>query len=262
MFHRGNVKTGKRPARIDPRTLRLPKYMAPSLGPVLPDVDHTGGVLDWGMMLNDSLGDCTIAGCGHAEQVLTLARGGEHTLPDSAILQKYEMWCGYDPADPSTDQGGVELDVLNHWRKSTFWTHQLTAYADPSIHDLDHICKAIEILGGVYIGIQLPASAENQTTWDVVGKGEASLAGTWGGHCVYVPKYRTENGRIIFTCVTWSSLLDITQDFWLYVDATGQPYIDEVHALVSPEFLNLKTGKSPEGFDLDTLVADAEALAA
>jgi hypothetical protein len=257
VFDYTKVKLGKKTARIDPRTLKLAKYLTDKLSPPLPAVDYTSGITSWGMMLNDSLGDCTIAGCGHAEQVWSAARGGLYTLPDAAILQKYEQWCGYVPGDPSTDQGGVEIDVLNDWRQTSFWAHPLFAYADPDPTNVAHVCKAIELFGGIYIGVQLPLSAQGQTVWDV-SSGPNAVPGSWGGHCVFIPKYRTENGKVIFTCITWGELLDITQDFWLYKDPENGPYIDEVHALIAPEFLSLKTGETPEGLDLATLQSDLQ----
>lgn len=256
----GRIKLGKKAAKIDPRTFKISKYFTAALPAPPADVDYTSGITSWGMMLNDNLGDCTIAGCGHAEQVWSAARKGEYTLPDAAILQKYEMWCGYNPADPSTDQGGVELDVLNHWRHSPgFWRHPLLAHADVTAHKLKEVCQSIELFGGVYIGVQLPISAQGSSTWDVSSGGDA-VPGSWGGHCVFVPKYRTENDKIIFTAISWGELIDITQDFWLYCDSDAGPYIDEVHALVAPEFLSLKTSDTPIGLDLAQLEADLKLL--
>lgn len=260
MINFAAVKLGKRPAVIDPRTLKLANYFLSTLAPPLPAVDYTFGVKRWGMMLNDELGCCTIAAVGHAEQTWTLSRGGMWTPPDDAILQKYEQWCGYVNGDPSTDQGGNELDVLNNWRRYPgLWKHAITAYADPSPLHLAHVCKAIEIFGGVYIGVQLPNTASGRSTWSLIKPGsEDALAGSWGGHAVWVPKYRTDakTGKIIFTCISWGELIDITQDFWTYVDGDGNPYLDEVHAIISPDFLGFKSKKTPEGFDLGQLLAD------
>jgi hypothetical protein len=84
---------------------------------------------DWGMMLNDRLGCCTISAVGHAVQTWTAnALGRELTVPDSSILEYYEKWDGYNPADPATDQGGVEIDVLNDWRQQGFGGVSLDAY--------------------------------------------------------------------------------------------------------------------------------------
>lgn len=251
------MKLGKQPAKNDPRTLKLGKYFTSTLvAPPPTSVDYTMGITQFGMMLNDTLGICTIAAVGHAEQIWSAARGGEYTLPDAAILQKYEQWCGYNPADPSTDQGGIEIDVLNDWRQQTIWKHPLTAYADPAPTNIEHVKQAINLFGGVYIGVSLPVSVQNASTWDI-SSGPDAVPGSWGGHAVYVPKYRTENGQTIFTCISWGGLIDITEAFWVYNDPSGNgPYIDEVHALIAPEFLSLKTGKTPEGFNMAALQAD------
>ena len=91
-------------------------------------MDYTRGITTWGMMLNDQLGCCTIAAVGHAVQAWTANADVELTVPDSVILQYYEQWDGYNPANPSSDQGGVELDVLNNWRQQGFNGQTLDAY--------------------------------------------------------------------------------------------------------------------------------------
>ena len=52
--------------------------------------DGTSGITDWGMMMNDALGDCTCAALGHLIQAWTAESGTEYTPPDSAILTAYE----------------------------------------------------------------------------------------------------------------------------------------------------------------------------
>ena len=276
-----NVKLGKGPALIDPRTLKLENYLTDKLAPPPVAVDNTAGIKSFGMMLNgpntygapipeEGLGDCTIAACGHAEQVWSaVARKVEQTPPDSIILSKYELWCGYKAGDANSDQGGIEIKVLNHWRKTQLDYHPLKMYADPNWTNLDHIKKAIELFGGVYIGLQLPVSVQGASTWDV-SEGPDAVPGSWGGHAVFVPKYRTdENGKTIFTAISWGELIDITEAFWLYTDPTIDPtqapnsYLDEAHALVAQEFTNswqTTDGVSPEGLDLAQMVADALAV--
>lgn len=263
-----SMKLGKQAPKIDARTLKLKNYFLDTLPAPPAEADWTSGITDWGMMLNDSLGDCTIAGLGHAEQVWSAARKGVYTLPDAAILEKYQQWCGYDPADPNTDQGGIEVDVLNKWRKNSFWNHPLTIYADVDPANLDHVCQAINLFGGVYIGIALPITAQSQHVWhDAHDEDDSNtIPGSWGGHAVFVPKYTTNcDGKIVFTCITWGSLQDISEDFWLYNSPKYGAYIDEVHTLIAPEFLSLNSntvpvGTSPAGFDLATLKTDLIAV--
>jgi hypothetical protein len=252
------VKLGKKPAKIDPRTLRLAKYLLPSLPAAPSSVDWTGGVKEFGQMLNNVLGDCTVAAVGHAEQIWSIAADSkelEFTPSDHLILEKYMQWCGYVPGDPSTDQGGVEIDVLNDWRKHGFHPalhphrHPLLAYADPDPANTEHIRQAINLFGGVYIGLELPICAQTQDVWDTVS-GPTGEPGSWGGHAVFVCGYDEST----FTFISWGQVMKMTIRFW-------EDYVDEAHALVSAEFLNAGTGETPVGFDLVTMLADLQQVA-
>ncbi len=199
------MKLGKRPKRHDARTLRLSRYLKAADEPAGAQppaaVDYTHGIADWGVMLNDELGCCTIAAIGHAVQAWTVnALGRELTVPDSTILEYYEEWDGYNPVDPSSDQGGVELDVLNAWRKSKFAGHGLDAYVAIALSDsaatgaganaIPQIATAIWLFGGAYIGIELPITAQKQDIWDVPANlGPDDEPGSWGGHAVYLVGY-------------------------------------------------------------------------
>lgn len=247
------TKLGKKSARFDARTLKLERYLSMASAPPN-SIDWTGGVTSWGMMLNDRLGDCTIAACGHAVQAWTkVAKTIELTLPDWVIEHYYEAWDGYNPADPSTDQGGYELDVLNYWRKYGFGYRSnkkghdlLLAYADPTPGNQLHVKQSIALFGGVYIGLALPITAQNQMVWDVVNKNLTgnSAPGSWGGHAVWCPKYDATG----VTCITWGGLQKMTWAFW-------NAYCDESHTLLSPDFMKA-TNVSASGFDLTTLKAD------
>jgi hypothetical protein len=242
------MKLGRKAIKTDSRTLMLGKYLKPNLPPPPPSADWTKGITGWGMMLNDRLGDCTIAGVAHAVQVWTANNGGIKTVPDNTVEQYYEKWDGYVPTDPSTDSGGIELDVLNDWQKQGFAGHKLTAYADPQVSNLDEIRHSIAMFGGVYIGVSLPITAQTQDVWDVVPNGGANAAkGSWGGHCVYIPKY-DQHG---FTCITWGQLKTMTVAFW-------NKYVDEAHTLLGKDWLTSKG--SVAGFDEKSLLADLQAI--
>jgi hypothetical protein len=200
------------------------------------------------MMMNDTLGDCTIAGVGHAVQVFTANTGGLVTVPDPTIESYYEKWDGYVPGDPGTDNGGVELDVLNDWQKQGFAGHVLTAFADPKPAKLVEVHQSIALFGGVYIGLSLPLTAQTQDVWDVVpGGGSKSRPGSWGGHCVFVPQYDPSG----FTCITWGQLKTMTLAFW-------KKYCDEAHTLLGQDWITAKG--SPAGFNLAQLQADLKAI--
>ena len=171
-------------------------------------------------MLNDQLGGARLPAVAMPNKLIAVARKDEMTPPDAIILSKYELWCGYVNGDPSTEQGGVEIDVLNDWRKTQLYYHPLKMYADPDPTNLAHICKAIEIFGGVYIGIQLPVSAQGSTIWDV-SNGPDADPGILGWPCRVRSEISHGSGSIVFTCISWGELIDITQAFWLYNDSNA-----------------------------------------
>lgn len=249
MADHSKMRLGRKAVVRDSRTLRLARYLAKDLAPPPPAVDWTKGQNDWGMMLNDQLGCCTIAGAAHAVQVWSKNANTEVTISDPQVLNTYAAWDGYVPGKPETDNGGIELDVLTDWRNQTFNGHALKGFAAVSPHNLNEVRTAIQLFGGAYIGLSLPLSAQTQDTWDFTGNfaGDSAI-GSWGGHCVFVAAY-DPNG---FTCITWGALKKMTTAFWLN-------YCDEAYALFGEDWINAG-GKDPEGIAVDQLAADLAAI--
>jgi hypothetical protein len=248
MADHSQMKLGRKAIKTDTRTLAFRDYLTSALPPPPPAADWTQGITSWGMMLNDTLGDCTIAAIGHAIQVWTANTGSMVTVPDPTIESFYERWDGYVPGNPSSDTGGIELDVLNDWQKQGFAGNALVAFVDPKPANLVDVHQSIALFGGVYIGLSMPLTAQTQDVWDVVPKGGAKAkAGSWGGHCVFVPKY-DEHG---FTCITWGQLKTMTLAFW-------KKYCDEAHTLLGQAWLSAKG--APNGFDEAQLLADLKAI--
>ncbi len=247
------LKLGKLPPKLDPRTLRLAKYLSADL-PAPPDsVDWTAGIKDWGMLGNDVLGDCTVAAVAHAVQVWMANVGWpwDPSVDAAEVIKYYSWWAGYNPADPSSDQGAVELNILNDWRKMDYAGHKLLSYADPDPLNHTHVQQSIALFGGVYIGLALPFSAQSQEIWDVVGdptKDPDSMPGSWGGHAVYVPAYKhNTEGHALYRAITWGQLIPITERFW-------NAYVDETHTLLGGMFLEKNV--APSGFGMTALEAD------
>jgi hypothetical protein len=172
------------------------------------------------MMSNDQLGDCTIAGIGHSIQVASLNTGAEITPADSQIVAGYEKYCGYVPGDDSTDQGGIEMDVLDGIKRDGFAGMKLLGYVSPDPKNIDHVKKAIAYFGAVYVGAELPLAAQNQGVWDVAD-GKSGQPGGWGGHCMVSPKYDAKLAPFI----TWGVNQAATWAWWL-------KYVDECHVLL------------------------------
>jgi hypothetical protein len=235
---------GKLPPRSDVRTLRLERYVDRAQLPTPPPaLDLTTHVRAWPMYRNDRIGDCTTAAAGHMiEAWSAAARGRAVEVPETAVVNAFEHVKIVDPA--TGEEGAVELDVLKYWRKIGIGRHRIGAFARVGVHDHVLVRTAAWLFGGVYIGIQLPVTAQTQRVWDWTGalSGDAR-PGSWGGHAVDVVRYDARS----LTVVTWGRLKEMTWSFW-------ERYVDEAWAAISADFLN--DGRAPNGLDLTTLRND------
>jgi hypothetical protein len=248
------MKLGKLSPFHDPRTLLMANYLDAETLPATPakykyakNIKAKG----WGMMVNDKLGDCTCAAAGHLIMEWTDDNGALVTPADQDIVKAYSAITGYDPVTGKNDNGAVETDVLNYWRKTGIAAHQIMAYAALEPKNHSHIMLSVFLFGGCYIGMALPVSAQRQRVWSVppggpVGQG---APGSWGGHAVPVIGYDSHG----LTVITWGATKKMTWSFW---DA----YCDESYAIISTDFAGAKP--APNGFDLAALQADLKQLTA
>jgi hypothetical protein len=247
------IKLGKKPAKHDDRTLQFRDYLTRKDAPP-PAVNYYKGGVSFGMMVNDTLGDCTIASKGHDLQVASLNSTGEITLTDAQAVKYYSDWCGYVDGDPTTDNGGVVIDVLNGWRSQKLINHRLLAYAALTPTHQASIQTAVELFGVVDVGLQLPISAQNQVggVWDVDTSANGA-PGSWGGHDVTMGAYNAI-GPIF---ITWGALQQAT---WAFLST----YSDELYALLIGMWMGGGPPGSfaPSGFDLKQLQADLAVVTA
>jgi hypothetical protein len=234
-------KLGKLPAKSDPRTLMLTRYVDRAALPVPPaTLDLTRGVREWPMYANDRLGDCTCAAAGHMIEAWTAAADGEALeVTESAVVHAFEEVKVTDPV--TGEEGAVELDVLKYWRATGIAQHKIGAFARVSKHDHELLQTSAYLFGGLYIGLQLPETAQDQAVWDWTHRLTGPAApGSWGGHAVDVVCYDEHT----LTVVTWGALKEMTWSFW-------DRYVDEAYCLLSKDFLRGRT--APNGFDLAAL---------
>ncbi|MDP9284274.1 MAG: hypothetical protein M3P41_04885 [Actinomycetota bacterium] len=238
------VKLGKLAARLDVRTLSLARYVDRAELPIPPaELDLTPKVPEWPMYANDRIGDCTTAAAGHMIEAWTAAgRGRAVEISEGSVLDAFDRVKLVDPL--TGEEGAVELDVLRDWRKRGIGRHRIGAFARVPLYDHDLVRAATWLFGGLYLGLQLPLSAQGQRTWDWLGRltGPAR-PGSWGGHAVDVVCY----GPDTLTVVTWGRLQELTWGFW-------DRYCDEAYCILSPDFLD--RGHAPNGFELEALRAD------
>lgn len=251
MTQAGSRKLGRKPARLDSRTLKLAAY-AEGLPSAPPACDLTARLSNLGQMGNDQLGDCTCAAVGHMIQAWTVEDETQIIVPDADIVKMYSEVSGYIPGDESTDNGAVVLDVLNYWRKTGLDGHRLGAYAELRLRNQQEVMKSIYYFGAAYVGLSLPLSAQKQAIWNVPEEGAsgAGQAGSWGGHAIPFVAYNA-TGPI---CITWGQLQQMTWDFY---DAYGE----EAYACFGRDIVG-SDDKSPEGFNTAQLLTDLRKITA
>ena len=237
------MKLGKGPARHDDRTLKLAKYL-PTLPTPPPVCDWGSKVLAWGMLANDTLGDCTCASAGHMLMAWTSEDSVEFIPTDAQTIAAYSAITGYNPKNGTNDNGAVELDVLNYWRKKGIAGKKILAYVklEPGP---DHLKTACFLFGGVYIGVSLPTEAQNQKVWNVT---PGETPGSWGGHAVPVVGYNAV-GPVV---VTWGETKQMT---WAALLA----WCDEAYAVLGMDWVG-PDKKAPNEFLLDNLLDDLDDL--
>lgn len=254
-FQFKGVKLG-RPRRSprDPRTLRFANYLTADLPQPPAALDYGDKVKSWGMLANDQLGDCTAAGILHGIKLVRSQNGFDPTYTDQDAITLYSQTCGYVPGNPKTDQGGVEIDILKQWRKAPIQGCDLLAFASVDPTNWEHVKFALYMSGWLYMGVNLPLSAQKPGLWS----GTSDMPGGWGGHCMVASAYREKRGLCsyftskILTAITWGTTQDMTAD-WV---AT---YCDELWVPITSAWFS-KAGKAPNGFDLDQLLADVKAV--
>jgi hypothetical protein len=228
------------------------------LAPPPPSKDWTTGMpSDLGMMLNDTLGDCTCAAVYHALQLWTFnAAGGMVTQPDNDVEKLYILACGYNPRVGGEGPGGNEQHVLSYWVKSGVpaglkgqLRDKLAAFVEVDPRNTDDVKRTINDCGVAYIGFNVPqfivpTDAPPLKVWDV----QSTNTNIVGGHAVVLAGYDAKGAKVI----SWGQYYTMTWAFFAQ-------YVDEVYALANNDWINAK-GTTPGGLTIEELEAQMEAV--
>lgn len=249
-------KLGKTIATPDERDFKLSRYLDIAL-PKPPKVFGFGLLYkDWKTYGNDRWGDCVFAGAAHETMVWTkLRHGNPVSFSDGAVLSDYSALTGFDPHDPSSDQG-TDMGEAAKYRQKTGVVddhgnrHKIAAYVWLDKGDWSQLVTAMFIFGCVGIGFYFP-----ETAWDQFDQGlpwePTNLDSPIdGGH--YVPGVGTQMASDWLACVTWGKRQIMSREFY-------EDYSDEAVVYLSEEQIR-SDGKGLHGFDLATLNADLAAL--
>lgn len=225
------LPTGRNPRDPRRRYVKLTPHLRQYSPPIA--VNWWGKVASWGMMLNDKIGDCTVAADGHIVVQQSVYGNKPVTVTDDDVERAYEF-SGYVPGDPNTDNGWTvqaALDYLHTWGLAGVRT---AAYGEIDHSDHNAVRLAIFEFGALSVGVNLPDSAQVQfaegVPWTVVG------GAIDGGHCIVAVGYDTE----YVYCVTWGKVVKVAWTWW---DA----YVEEAWAVITEDWDSV-TGLNLEAF--------------
>ena len=201
------------------------------------------------ILANDEIGDCVIAAMMHYAQAETANTSNPLTPTKQLTIEVYSAITGYDPQDPSSDQGTCWIDALKYWKKHGIplldkkgneVIHKILGYAALDLHSIAQQRYACDLFGGTLMGIQCPQSALDDTdnwTYDPSSPLE-------GGHGIN----RAGQGGAGWHIISWGLSIPGTWEFSLKL-------ADEDYAVISKQWVDSETGQTPSGVDLNALLA-------
>lgn len=210
-----------------------------------------GADLSYPMALNDSLGDCTIAGKVHLDEIVASILGEAFTYPGDAAVK--EAYFGLTGGPDS----GLELStVIKAWSGANgLLGTRLAGAATIDIRDEELMAQALFNFGALYVAVNLPDSAENQFNDDhpwTLGGNESPE----GGHCVVLNAAGnlSTSGWMVgdFGVVTWGAETACTDNWWRMFGAEAW--------VVVPESFVTANKDCVQSLDLDQMQADVKSL--
>lgn len=253
-------KLGRLHRTYDPRVPHMSALLAGQTPPPPPaQTDYTKGMPNnLGMMLNDTLGDCTCAAVYHALQVWSFnAQGTVQTQPDSDVEKLYILACGYNPRVGGEGPGGNEQHVLTYLLRTGApfgpagaTKHKIAAFIEVDPRNTDDVKRTINECGVAYIGFNVPQyivpapPATPPAVWDV----QNTNTNIVGGHAVVLAGYNASGARVI----SWGQYYTMTWNFFA-------KYVDEVYAIADSSWIE-KKGTTPGGLTLAELEVQMKAL--
>jgi hypothetical protein len=236
------MKLGKKAPKAHRKTLSFEKYAGDALPVAPPKVYWSYKVPDnaWGMLGNDELGDCVVAGAMHMDMAWSAHTG---TMRTYTTEQASELYLRLSP----DDSGLVITDFLNLWQTEGMYDSKILGWASFNWAVPGRFDQVNWLFGGVAAGVQFPHSAMDQFK---AGQALTPVPGDPidGGH--FIPFFNF--GALGRKGVSWETYLEAL-NAWLAL------YLDETYAIVSEAWFDT-VDVAPNHFNKDLLWADLKKL--
>lgn len=181
---------------------------------------------------NDVYGDCTAIGLQNSAIGFMALNGSGLVSSDQDAVTFYQQSTGFDPNDPATDRGGVEVDVLSFAAAHGIqlgYNKLFPLWGSVGIQSQNDLALACSDLGAIYLGVALAEADELSigSVWDTSTCG-CQTPGSWGYHCLLLWDYEGLEADAQLTLITWGKQQKAT---WRWLLSR----ITEAHAVIWPQ---------------------------
>lgn len=213
----------------------------------VPTVPNPGDGTEWGMLGNDTKGDCGIAGLEHGFMADSSILGVKNpSFPTAAQALNY-----YATYDKGQDIGVVLSQYLAYVKDQFqgYYGEQVAAYAPVNVQDINTLHFTIDAYGFAYTGIavyrQMEADFGNGQPWTL----NSITGGIAGGHCIPIVGYDSN----YLYAITWGGVQPIAYPAWARIASEAWAVITRTQ---------VQAGNDGRGINLAALKSDLALLAA
>ena len=205
-----------------------------------------------GMLGNDEWGCCVYSGAGHITEILSFyGQGTESEVTTTQALTAYAAETGFNesagpPGDNPTDQGSTLQAGLGYLRTTGLAGVKIAAFGELLVGNTNEWQQALAELGPLMAGVSVGGLEEEQFNAGQMWTGSA--AGE-ENHCIILTGYQPG----VVWCQTWGAIQGMTMEWF-------SENVHELWAVVSREWVSMKTGTDPGHVDLQVVGQQFTAL--
>lgn len=219
-------------------------HINPPPAPPTPEmVDWTRAQKDWGVMGNDTAGDCVLATMAHLVECWTGVTQNEVVTPDQTVLNDYSALTGYNQNTHVPDPGMTVAAGLTYFQGTGFLGHTAFYFRKSTAANLgggSAIRAAVYRLGAAVVALNLPVAAAT-AAFQAGNPWSGNMGPGTVGHCVPIIAFDAQ----YFDVITWGGIQRMDFPFL-------QQYCTEFWGVAGNDWVS---AKAPLGADPRNLIA-------
>ena len=251
------MKFGRVIPRVTPQHFRLSNYLKAGLpaAPTSSDFTPKGGSVLRDVLGNDQYGCCVLSGGGHLVGTETGNAGALFPVTTAEVLAQYTAITGFNPNDPSTDQGTNISDALTYWKtKGTVNGTKILGSLSVDPTNKAEVQAAMWLFENLIFGVALPDAYvtpfpnADGFVWDV------GTPNPNNGHCFLGVGHTTAGIMIdtwgLFGTFTYAAIAALCSS------KDG----GELYVVLTPDQIAKAATKAPNGVDWSSIIADFDSI--